>query len=431
MLKTSPTLPIEANVAFCEKPARPAPEHPPACTRFVARQPILTADEKVFGYELLFRDGLANFFNTATDPEIAARSTLDSSLLLGLDTLCGGRPAFINCTRDVLLKDYLGLLPPRQVVIEVLESITPDEEVVSACLRLKAAGYEIALDDFVDNDPRQSMTHLADIIKVDFLATTCEQQAAMVRRFGARSRMLAEKVETREQFQAAQRMGFVYFQGYFFRCPEIIQARDIPGNKLNYILMLQAVARPELDLPELEKLIKREAAICYRLLRYLNSSLFCLENEIHSVRHALNLLGERQVRRWVQLVAIIAAGEQSSAEVVFAALSRARFCELLAPRVRLDESEMFLMGLMSLMDTILKLPMCQVLDNVPLEKSIKHVLLGEPSHLRAVYRLMLAQESGEWVSAAELSRLLHLDKDEVCGLYWQAFQWAREVSGRT
>jgi c-di-GMP-related signal transduction protein len=396
----------------------------------VARQPILTADEKVFGYELLFRDGVENFFNAATDPEIAARSTLDSSLLLGLDVLCDRGLAFINCTRDVLLKDYMVLLPPKQAVIELLESIIPDEEVVAACKHLKAAGYQIALDDFAFDDPRQSMADLGDIIKVDFLATTPDQQAELVRRFGARSRMLAEKVETREQFQAAKKMGFVYFQGYFFCRPEVIEAHDIPANKLNYILMLQAVARPELNIPELEKLIKGEASICYRLLRYLNSSLFCLENEVHSVRHALNMLGERQVRRWIQLVAIIAAGEHSSSEVVFAALSRARFCELLAPRVKFDESEMFLMGLMSLMDTILKLPMSQVLENVPLEKPIKSVLLGEPNHLRTVYRLMLAQESGEWVPAAELSQQLKLDKDEVSEIYWQAFQWAREVSGR-
>ena len=413
------------------KTTEPALAQPPCSTRFVARQPILTADEEVFGYELLFRNGVENYFSAATDGEVAARSTLDSSLLLGLDVLCGRRRAFINCTRDVLLKDYAELLPPKQAVIELLESIPPDEEVVSACKRLKAAGYQIALDDFAPDDPRHSMANLADIIKVDFLATTPNQQAALVRRFHAHSRMLAEKVETREQFHSARKMGFAYFQGYFFCRPEIIQAHDIPANKLTCLLMLQAVARPELNIPELEKLIKGEASICYRLLRYLNSSLFCLENEVHSVRHALSMLGERQVRRWIQLVALIAAGEHSSSEVVFAALSRARFCELLAPRVNFDESEMFLMGLMSLMDTILQLPMSQVLEKVPLEKTIKSVLLGESSHLRTAYRLMLAQESGEWDAAAKLNKVLNLGQDEVSELYWQAFQWAREVSGRT
>ncbi|MBZ5721334.1 MAG: EAL domain-containing protein [Acidobacteriia bacterium] len=403
---------------------------PPPSVRFVARQPILTADEKVFGYELLFRDGVENYFN-ATDPEAAARSTLDSSLLLGLDVLCDRRYAFINCTREVLLKDYVVLLPPKQAVIELLESIPPDAEVVSACKRLKQAGYLIALDDFVAHDPRHCLTELADIIKVDLRATTPGEQAAIVRRFGGRSRMLAEKVETRDEFQATRQMGFVYFQGYFFCRPEVVTAQDIPSNRLNYILMLQAVARPELDIPELEKLIKSEASVCYRLLRYLNSSLFCLENEIHSVRHALSLLGERQVRRWIQLVAIIAAGEQKSSEVVFTALVRARFCELLAPRVRHGDSELFLMGLMSLMDTILQMPMSQLLEHVPLDKPIKNVLLGEPSHLRSVYRLMLAQESGEWEAAAELSRLLNLGKDEVPDFYWQALQWAHGVSGRS
>lgn len=409
--------------------AAPGKLHPPPYARFVARQPILTVDEQVFGYELLFRDGVKNYFNSS-DPDAAACSTLDSSLLLGLDLLCDRRRAFVNFTREVLLKDYAVLLPPQQAVIEILESIPPDLEVMAACKRLKQAGYMIALDDFVADDPRECMSAVADIIKVDVQATTAGEQSALVRRLGSGSRMLAEKVETREQFHATCKMGFVYFQGYFFCRPEVVTAQDIPSNRLNYILMLQAVARPELDMTELEKLIKGEASVCYRLLRYLNSSLFCLESEIHSVRHALSMLGERQVRRWVQLVAIIAAGQQKSAEVVLTVLARARFCELLATRTQQDEAELFLMGLMSLMDTILQMPMTQVLENVPIAQPIKDVLLGKPSPLHTVYRLMLAQESGEWPAVAELARLLNLEKDDSCESYWQALQWALEVSGR-
>jgi EAL and modified HD-GYP domain-containing signal transduction protein len=165
-------------------------------SRFVARQPILTREEQVFGYELLFRDGVENYFR-AKDLEAAARSTLDSSLLLGLDVLCGGRRAFVNCTRDVLVRDFLMILPSSHTVAEILETVEPDDQVLAACQRLKENGYMIALDDFVENDPRGALTDFADIIKVDVRNTTPAQRAAMVKKYGPwRCRMLAEKVET-------------------------------------------------------------------------------------------------------------------------------------------------------------------------------------------------------------------------------------------
>lgn len=408
--------------------AKPAVAIPPpgATFRFVARQPILTRDEQIYGYELLFRDGAENYFS-GLDPEQAARSTLDSSLLLGWDVLCHGHLAFLNCTREFLLADYVSLLPVKQTVIEILETITPDTEVIAACQRLQQAGYRIALDDFVANDPREPLVPFADIIKVDLRAATPDEQAAIVRRLGSRHRMLAEKVETREEFQATRDLGFEYFQGYFFCRPEVMVAQDIPSNRLNYLLMLKTVSQPELDIEELEKLIKSDAAVCYRLLRYLNSAAFAFTSEIHSVRHAISMLGQREVRRWVQLVAMISAGQQKSGEVILTALVRARFCELLSPKVQHGESDLFLMGLMSLMDTVLQMPMTQLLEKLPLDLPIKNVLLGEPSYLRTIYRLMLAQESGEWPAAIELSKLLNLDKDEVAGFHWQALRWAREV----
>jgi EAL and modified HD-GYP domain-containing signal transduction protein len=396
--------------------------------RYVARQPILTADEKVFGYELLFRDGLENCF-TGSDLEGASRGTLDSSMLMGLDMLCDGRRAFVNCTRDVLLKDYVNLLPSSLTVVEILETIAPDEPVMAACRRLKAAGYLIALDDFVADDPRESLTDLADIIKVDFRATTPEQRVALVQRHGPwRCRMLAEKVETRQEFVAARDTGFLYFQGYFFRKPEVLATREIPANRLNYLRMLQAVSQPELNPREIEQLIKSEASLCYRLLRYLNSALFGFFSEVHSVRHALTLLGEREVRRWVRLVATLGAGQNKSSDLVLSAMIRARFCELLSSKVPHGDSDLFLMGLMSGMDAILDVPMADLVEKLPLDQETKAVLLGKGSPLRPLYQLMLARESGEWQSAGELAGQLHLNETEVAEAYWQAMHWAREVS---
>lgn len=397
-------------------------------TRYVARQPIFDRQEEVFGYELLFRDGWENCFRSS-DPEGAARSTLDSSLFFGLDALCEDRYAFVNCTHDVLL-DFASLLPPRQTVIEVLETIKPEVAVHEACQRLRQAGYLIALDDYVADDPRESLTTVADIIKVDLRQVRPEQQAKLVKRLGGQHRMLAEKVETRQEFQATRAMGFVYFQGYFFCKPEVMAARDIPANRVNYLRMLQAAARPELDLREIEQLVKSEAALCYRLLRYLNSALFSFANEIHSVRHALGILGEREIRRWMRLVATIGAGGDKSSELVRTALVRARFCELLAPKVQHGGCDFFLMGLMSLMDAILEIPMSEVLAKVPIDRPIKAVILGQSSHLRTIYRLMLARESGEWEAVDELAKLLHLDREELGAAYWQAMQWVRQVTAK-
>jgi c-di-GMP-related signal transduction protein len=396
--------------------------------RFVARQPIFDREENVFGYELLFRNGLENAC-TGGDPDTASRATLDSSLLMGLDVLCDGRRAFVNCTKDTLIKGLITLLPSHSTVVEILESVPPDPDVMAACQRLKEAGYMIALDDYVAGDPREPLAEMADIIKVDLKLTTPQQRAQLIKRYGPwRCRMLAEKVETQEEFIAARDQGFVYFQGYFFRKPEMMATHDMPSNSLNYLRMLQAVSRPDLDVPEIERLIKGEASICYRLLRYLNSSVFGFKSEINSVRHALSILGEREVRRWVRLVAAVGAGQDCTSDLVLSALVRARFGELLAPLVPHGESDLFLLGLLSLLDVMLEMPMGEVLEHLPLEQETKAVLLGQTSVLRPIYQLMLAHESGEWEAAAQVGRGLHLDVEAVAATYWQAQQWAREVS---
>jgi len=395
--------------------------------RYVARQPIFDREEKVFGYELLFRDGLENAFHGDTDE--ASRATLDRTWLMGLDVLCDGRRAFVNCTRDTLIKGLVTLLPSTTTVVEILETVPGDPDVVAACQSLREAGYMIAPDDYVADDPREGLTSLADVIKVDMQLTTEEQRIAMIRRLGGRHcRMLAEKIETHAEFVRARDQGFVYFQGYFFRRPEMMNTHDMPANQMNYLRMLQEVSRPELEIKALEQLVKAEASVCYRLLRYLNSAMFGFQSEIHSVRHALSILGERDVRRWVRLVAAVGAGQEKTSDLVLSALVRGRFGELLSPRVAHGESDLFLLGLLSLIDAMLEIPMEDVLEKIPLDHETKAVLLGQPSVLRPVYQLMLAHESGEWEAAAELSGRLHLDSEDVAGLYWQAQEWAREVS---
>ncbi len=354
---------------------------------------------------------------------------LDSSLLFGLNALCHNSRAFLNCTREILLRDMVTLLPPSQVVAEILENIEPEDRVVAACKRLKVAGYLIALDDFSPNDPRTPLCAFADFLKIDVQATRLEERASLVRRFSsAKCRMLAEKLETPQEFQQARNMGFEYFQGYFFCRPELVVGREVPANRLHHLRLLEMASRPEIDLRELETLFKQEPSICYRLLRYLNSPVFGLSLEIKSVRHAMAILGERELRRWIRLIVTVGAAEQGCSELVLMGITRARFCELLSSRIRAS-NDLFLMGLLSIMDAILKIEMDTLLQQVPVDHEIKAALLGEKSALSSLHQLMLAQESGEWHKAAELTKQLALTDEEVGEAWWQALNWAQEVTG--
>jgi len=396
--------------------------------RFVARQAILDRSQKVIGYELFFRNGIEDRF-IAADLELAARSTLDTSLLLGLNVLCPNTRAFLNCTRDVLLKDLVTLLPPDRVVVEILETVEPEDRVIAACERLKAAGYMIALDDFMPNDPRIPLCKFADIIKIDVRMTRPEERAGMLRRLKTtKAKMLAEKVETSQEFVQARSLGFAYFQGFFFCKPELVIGREVPASQIRLLRLLEMVCRPEIDLRALENMLKQEASLCYRLLRYLNSPVFGFALEVKSVRHAMAILGERELRRWIRLVVTVGAAEQRCSELVLMGMARARFCELLSPRLASNQ-DLFLMGLLSIMDAILEIEMGTLLEQIPVDHEIKAALLGQTSSLRPLYQLMLAQESGEWEHVTELALRLKLTEQGVDDIWWQALTWAQEVTG--
>jgi len=398
----------------------------PRPTRFVARQPIFTRSERVFGYELLFRGGLEACF-AAKDLEVACSSTLDSSLLMGLDVLCGGAYAFVNCTREALLKGHAALLPPRSTIIEVLETVPADAEVEAACRSLKKSGYLLALDDFVPEDAREALTGIVDFIKVDLTLTPRHLWQKMVARYAPRVHMLAEKVETRQDFVDTRTMGFTYFQGYFFARPVIVSASEVPPTQINYMRMLQVVHQPVIDFAILEGLIKHEASLCYRLLRYLNSAVFGFAREIRSIRHALSMLGEDEIRRWISLAAAVGAGQKGPGELLQTALVRAHFCELISRRLQHGQSDYFLLGLLSLIDAILGMPMSAVLKGLPVDREIKAALLGKPSRLQPLYDLTIAQETADWQRCAELAKGFQVPEQEVASAYLKSIQWAREV----
>jgi c-di-GMP-related signal transduction protein len=397
--------------------------------KFLARQPIFNTERVVYGYELLFRSGPDNYF-VHPAPDMASVSAADNLFLIGIDRLARGRRAFINCTRSFLLRDYASLLPKDRVVLEILESIIPDEEVVAACQRLKAEGYLIALDDFCETPEWRPLVLIADFIKVDVLATAPAEQLRLAKKFARTPvKLIAEKVETHEDFERTLGWGYSYFQGYFFQRPEILSHHDIPASKLNYLRILKAANEPILDLEKIAEQIQSEASLSYRLLRYLNSPLFFLRAEIHSIQHALSLIGERGVRKWVSLVAVACMGDGKPEELIILPLIRARFCELMAPSARLESvsNDLFLLGLLSAMDALLDMKMEAVLREIAVEPEIRDALLGRKNRLREVFDIALHYEAGSWEAIDEAAGRMGIGAETIPGCFLQAVEWARKL----
>ena len=398
---------------------------------FVARQPIFDRQQDTCGYELLFRSGLANYF-THTDGDYAsAKVVVNSFMELGLNALTGGRKAFINFTSSFLRSEYAMLFPADSIVVELLENVTPDAPTVDACRKLKSMGYTLALDDFVYREGYEPFINLADIIKVDFMEFNApNDRQAFVRKFGRSGiKLLAEKVETIEDFAQAEEMGYTYFQGYFFGKPKIVSGSEIAASKLGCLQILQEANRTNLNFVRLEELVKHEVAISYKLLKYINSALFGLRWKIESIKQALVLLGEKNVKKWISLVALAAMGDDKPAELLVHSVVRGRFCESISGQVGLRQrsQDLFFTGLFSLIDAIMEKPMPTILAELAMAEDVKAALLGESNKLRTVFDTALAYEKGSWKQFAELSSHLKLNEEAVPGLYEDAVKWANQV----
>jgi EAL and modified HD-GYP domain-containing signal transduction protein len=342
-------------------------------TRYLARQPILDIYENVFGYELPFRGGPETLFS-AISSDRASMSTIDYSLTLANATLRNGKRVFINCTRELLVGGLVTLLPPDLTVLEILEDVEADDEVIEACRGLRSLGYSLALDDFTADRLGSPFLELVSFVKADLRLNDKEQVVSIAQRLSSRGlRLIAEKVETREELEFSQAAGYQYFQGYFFCKPTMMKSRDISPAQQSQIRLLKTVIDPELDLRELEKIIRSDVSLCYRLLRYLNSAAFGLY-PVRSIMHALTLIGEREVRKWIALVTAASLAWERTPELVRTALVRAKFCELLADRHRADDY--FLAGLFSLLDVMLEQPMGELVSELPVSTECRQALLG-------------------------------------------------------
>jgi EAL and modified HD-GYP domain-containing signal transduction protein len=395
---------------------------------FIARQPILNEHRRLFAYELLYR-GMEN--DGEWCGEKATASLLSASFLTeGIDVISGSKPCFINFTSDLLLKNVPATFPSSKVVVEVLEGTAPTPEILKACGGLRAAGYTIALDDFVYDRQLEPLVALADIVKIDFRLLSEDAIRWTQRRLSRFPvKLLAEKVETYDEFRLAHRLGFKYFQGYFFSRPEVFRIQELAAIKTSLIALMAEVSRSDTSIDRLETIIGKDVAISYKLLKYINSAYFYRLSTIESVRHAIVYLGEKEIRRFLLLVIISEIATDKPGELVRLALTRARFCELLAKEssFRSMADELFLLGLFSLLDAMLDVPMATVVDRLPLQQAMKSALLEQTGPLAPFLRAITAIERNDAGTCLEALGELDIDRGLEQRLYLDAVAFTESV----
>jgi c-di-GMP-related signal transduction protein len=397
--------------------------------RFLARQPILTKERKLFAYEILSRYGPENYCRPKPGSALSVNA-MDELFLMGIRTMTDGLPAFMNCTREFFLQDYLTLMPRDLVVGEILETVPPDSEVLGACKRMKDQGYRLALDDYCDLPAMQPLLQFADFVKIDILLTSFPDQKRVVDHCKRmRIPTIAEKVETNAQFQSCLELGYDYFQGYFFCRPQIVGRRSVPANKTVYLELLQAANEPTFNLHKISMIFKRDVSLSYRLLRYLNSAAFAFRSEIHSIPHALSLLGELAMRKWISLVSVAALGDEVADSLLRLPLLRAMFCELIGQKVGMarEANDLFLLGLLSVMDALLNVPMAAVLQDIKVDEEIAKALQGRDSRYRPIFEVVLDYESGTWGQLAESCRRVGLHENFLPDLYLRSVRWVSDI----
>jgi c-di-GMP-related signal transduction protein len=398
---------------------------------FVARQPIFDRNEKIFAYELLFRQGNENFYNSLDGDKATGDVISNSFLTIGMDTLTGGKRGFINFTANSLKNQIAYSLPKECMGIEVLENVEPEKDIILACKQLKEAGYLIVLDDFVFEPKFWPLIDLADIIKVDFLRTDEHERKNILKRVGLRKiKFLAEKVETRDDFLQAFHMGYCYFQGYYFCKPVVISGKSIPLFKLNCLRLMEEINNTEVDFEKINYFIKGDVSLSYNLLKFINSSAFGLKTKINSIKQALVLLGLSEVRKWASIIVLQNIGEDKPNELVVNSVVRATFGEALVRKTVLKEqaTNIFLMGMFSLIDAFLDRPLADVLAELPITNEIKRALLGEENQIRPFLDLILAYEKADWVNFSVYAQKVHIDESEVPNLYLQALTSANQFT---
>jgi c-di-GMP-related signal transduction protein len=397
---------------------------------FVARQPIFKKNKRILGYEILFRDGASNFFFGA-DGNAATSNVLSNSFFsIGIENITGDNLAFINFTKDLLLKQTPQLFSSDKLVVEVLEDIQPDEEVVTACKELSQKGYQIALDDFFYDSGMIPLIALANIIKIDFRATKPEEIKKIIGELSkSNSKFLAEKVETNEEFRIAIDIGFDYFQGYFFCKPEIIKGKDISSAQMNLLGIMVEVNRINFQFDKVEEIITRDVAISYKLMRFINSAFYRSANTVASIKQAMLLLGETGIKSFLSLIAMAKLGKDKPDELIRGSIIRAKFCEFLGEKrgSGMNSSELFTLGLFSSIDAILDDTMESLMDKLPLSDDLKNALIYREGKLNNYLGLAESYEKGDWEGVSRFLNFIPVEDLELPQYFIKAINWADAI----
>jgi len=400
---------------------------------YVARQPILDREQRPVAYELLFRHSLDNIFPEVSAEQATTKLIAEQFLNQPIHQLVGEHPCFINFPSSLLLDGLVDSLPPEKVVVEILEDAEPDQPLLDKVMRLKEQGYRLALDDFT-LDPRwERFFPYIDIIKFDFRSTGHDRMRRFIEQHQhCDLQYLAEKVESRLEFNQALEMGFHLFQGYFFSHPEVVQRKSLNPGQLTMMALLKEVSRDELDYDQIELLLNRDLGLSYKLLRYVNNLRYRASQPVTNFRQAAIFLGKQEMRRFVSLVTTTSVAENKSSELYRMSLIRARFCELLALRrpVWSDPSEGFLCGLYSLLEAMLDQPIEKILEDIPLSANIVNALVHHKGELAFYLAFIKDYETVNWSRLQKRADRLGLTEDQVSQLYFEATRWVNQLLQR-
>lgn len=395
--------------------------------QYIARQPILNIHKRLFGYELLYR-GAKNYKLADVSGDRATSALLSSAFLTrDIKEISNHRPCFINFTQNLIEQNVPASFPKSQIVVELLEDIEPNKKVISVCRNLSNEGYKIALDDFVFHRKFIPLLDFVDIIKIDVRLTPLD---TIVRTLNLLShykvKLLAEKVETNDEFEKASKLGFSYFQGYFFSKPEQIKITELSSSKVNMLRLLNEVSQKKTTLNRLHEIISNDIATSYKLLRFLNSAYFYRLQEVKSVKHAIAYLGEKELRRFILLIIVSELSTKSPGELVRLVLVRAKLCELLglsSPHADKSE-ELFILGLFSALDTMLNGPMKNILNELPVDQSIKEALISKTGILASFLTAATAFERNQPEVIKKHIKILNIDQNKISECYLTAVKYA-------
>lgn len=402
---------------------------------YIARQPILDTNLETWGYELLFRSGIENYCGINNDSEAqdnATCSVIETSVTNHLNSLCGSYMKLINFTKNLLLEEIAYLLPKESVIIEILEDVAPDKEVIAACRKLKDAGYKIALDDFVYSDDYLEILKYVDLVKIDFIATKKEKRRDIINKLSRFNlKILGEKIETYKDFKEATELGCVYFQGFFFSKPQVIKQKILYESKIVKQKLLSEVNSSNFVLENIEKLFKNDPLLTLRLLKFVNSSYFSFNNEIKNIKHAIAMLGEKKIKRWLTIVAVADIAKNKPLELIKNSLTRALFCESLAKIYNHDEDidDFFFLGFFSDIEAFFEVDKKLVLEEIPISSKVKSILLNEKKDGLLFNALATAKllERGYWDKLDSFVKLCEIEGDLIQSTYNKSIIETREI----